>query len=142
MHKVEIFPKNDGFLGDLLTYLKNKSSQFNRDFSIDNILNDNDSLQLKEYFIKKSPIYLNDVYGSTFQSSYRGNDQIYSISHIIKSIEVTEDKYFGNIDPWDHGEIIDFEQGFLKPVYFKKDDKIEYQIATFDIDFYIINTAA
>jgi len=139
MHKVEIFPKNDGFLGDLLTYLKNKSSQFNRDFSIDNILNEDDSLQIKEYLIKESPIVLNDVFGSTFQSQYRANEQIYSITHNIQSVEITEDKYFGNVIPSEYGEIIDFDQGYLRPVYYKSEN--QYQIATFDIDFYIINSA-
>ena len=93
--------------------------------------------------IKSSPIDLEEVFGSTFQSHYRSGEQIYAISHNIISIEVSKGKYFANIEPSDYGEIIDFELGFLRPVYYKSKEEInDYLLATFDIDFHIINSAA
>ena len=38
--------------------------------------------------------------------------------------------------PNEYGEVIDFEKGYLKPVYYK-DEKNEYCLVTFDIDFNI-----
>jgi hypothetical protein len=143
MIKVQIFPKNDNFQEDLLAFLLKKSFEFKRSFSIDNILKKRSPLNIKDYLIRSSPIPVNEVWGSTFQTHYRGNDQIYAISHNIVSIEVTNDKYFANIVPSEYPEVIDFESGFLRPVYYKPKLEIsEYLLATFDIDFHIINSAA
>jgi hypothetical protein len=138
MCKVQIIPKNRDFLDDFFLFLFEKSEIFRRDISIDNILNDTTSLKNFEYLEKVSPILLKDVFGSTFQTSYRNNDDIYAISHDVVSIEFTDGKIFGNINPSTYGEIINFDGGCLRPVYYKKNDKSEYQIATFDIDFNIM----
>lgn len=137
-YKVEIIPKNESFLDDFFLFLIEKSDIFRRDISIDNILNDTASLKDLEYLEKVSPIVLKDVFGSTFQSSYRSNDNIYAISHDVVSIEFKDGKIFGNVNPSTHGEKIKFDGGCLRPVYYKKNDKSEYQIATFDMDFNIM----
>jgi len=136
--KVEILPKNDNFIQEFFEFLSEKSIEFRRDFSINNILNKEISLNKIKYLEKNSPIKLDDVYGSTFQSSFRGNDNIYAISHDVISIEIIQGKFFGNIKPSTYGETSKFDVAVLRPVYYKKDDKSEYQIATFDIDFNIM----
>jgi hypothetical protein len=142
MIKVQIFPKNDSFLNELVAFLLKKSPQFKRNFFIDNILKEKAPLSLKKYLIKSSPIGVEEVWGSTFQSHYRSDEQIYAISHNIISIEVSEEKYFANIVPSDYAEVIDFELGFLRPIYYKpKEENNDYLLATFDIDFHIINSA-
>ena len=137
-YKVEIIPKNESFLDDFFLFLIEKSDIFRRDISIDNILNDTASLNDLKYLEKVSPIVLKDVFGSTFQSSYRNNDNIYAISHDVVSIEFKDGKIFGNINPSTYGEKIKFDGGCLRPVYYKKNGKSEYQIATFDIDLNIM----
>jgi len=143
MIKVQIFPKNDSFLNDLVAFLLKKSPQFKRNFFIDNILKKKGPSSLEKYLIKSSPIAVEEVWGSTFQSHYRSDEQIYLISHNIISIEVFKEKYFANIVPSDYAEVIDFELGFLRPIYYKPKEEInDYLLATFDIDFHIINSAA
>ncbi len=136
-YKVEILPKNEDFIEELIVFLSEKSFQFRRDFYIDNILNKKTSLNKFDYLRKISPISLENVWGSSFQSSYRSNNDIYAISHEINSIEIIDEKIFGNLNPSDYGDVIDFDKGKLRPVYFKKDHISNYQIATFDIDFNI-----
>jgi hypothetical protein len=143
MYKVEIFPKKETFFDDLLIFLSEKSSQFRRDFSIHNILNDSLSLDKKrEYFTINNKIKLEKVYGSTFQSYLRGNDNIYAISHTITFLEFDTDKIYGILEPSDYGDVIDFSKGILQPVYYRPDKNSNWKIATFDIDFNISNIAA
>lgn len=143
MIKVQIFPKNDSFLNELVAFLLKKSPQFKRNFFIDNILKEKGPSSLEKYLIKSSPIVVEEVWGSTFQSHYRSDEQIYAISHNIISIEVSKEKYFANIVPSDYAEVIDFELGFLRPIYYKPKKEInDYLLATFDIDFHIINSVA
>jgi hypothetical protein len=139
VYKVEILPKNEDFINQFFLFLFEKSNIFRRDISIENLLDESVSIKNIEYLKKISPIILNDVYGSTFQSHYRDNDNIYAISHDVISIEIENGKFFGNVKPSRYGDIIGFERGLLRPVYYKKDDKSEYQIATFDIDFNIMD---
>lgn len=143
MYKIQIFPKNETFLNDLLIFLFEKSIEFRRNFHIDNILNSSVSLQHKYDFIKSTKIIdLQNVYGSTFQSYHRTNENIYAISHTITQIVIEDDFIYGIVKPNDYGEIIDFEKGILRPVYFRPDKESVWKIATFDIDFNIIDNAA
>ena len=141
MYKVEIFQKRDTFLNDLLIFLFEKSTQFRRDFSIYNILNEDVSLEeKKDYFSINKKIEVEKVYGSTFQSYYRSNDNIYEISHTIKYFEFDGDSIYGVLEPSKYE--IDFSEGILQPVYYKPDKDSDWKIATFDIDFNISNSAA
>lgn len=137
--KVEIIEKNKEFLEDLVDFLHERSYQFKRQSRIDEIFLEKKSKKnILNYLIDQSPIELESVYGSTYQSRIRSNDQIYQISHQITSIEVTKDSFFANVDPTDSGEILEFEKGRLRPVFYKKkteDSKLF--LATFDIDFNI-----
>jgi hypothetical protein len=135
-YKVEIFPKNEGFVDELIVFLLEKSPQFRRSLSIDNILNKESPLKNIEYLKKLSPIPLDEKYGSTFQSHYRNNAPSY-ISHTIHSIFIDNKKFYANIELWrlDYNELM-----ILRPVYQKEGN--EYKIGTFDIDYDINNNAA
>jgi hypothetical protein len=135
-YKIEIIEKNKKFLDEIFDFLLKKSFEFKRNYKIDTTLNK--KIDKSEYLKKSSPINVESVYGSTFQSKYRSDDQIYAISHSIHSIEISNDKILANITSNEYGEIIDFDKGHLKPVYYK-DDKNEYCLATFDVDFNINN---
>jgi hypothetical protein len=137
-YKVEILTKKKDFVDDYIVFLSEKSVQFGRNFSIDNILNETVSLNKIHYLEKNSPIIVDNVFGSTFQSSYRNNDDIYAISHEVYSLEVINGKFYATIKPSNYVDIIDFDKGKLRPIYYKKDNKSEYQIATFDIDMNIM----
>ena len=63
-YKVEIFPKNEGFIDEIFEYLLENSPIFKREFSIDNILNEVCPLTNLQ---KLSPIEISEKYGSTFQ---------------------------------------------------------------------------
>ena len=143
MYKVEIFQKNDTFLEDLLNFIFDKSPPLRRDNFIDNILNEESSIQTNFEYIKKiGKIELENVFGSTFQSSNRSNDNIYAISHDIHFIEFDGDKIYGLVKPSSYGEVIDFSKGILRPVYYRPNKDLRPRIATFDIDFIITNNAA
>jgi hypothetical protein len=134
-YKVEIFPKNEGFIDEIFEYLLENSPIFKREFSIDNILNEVCPLTNLQ---KLSPIEISEKYGSTFQSHYRDNEPSY-ISHTIHSIYIDENKYYANIELWrlDYHELM-----ILRPVYHKLKGSNEYKIGTFDIDYNISNNAA
>ena len=134
--KVKIFRKNDDFDKELLDFLLRKSSTLKRELSIDNILNKHDSPNnLDHLFSLINPIEVQEVHGSTFQSYWRDNDDLFHTSHHVKSIYKDNDDFYGLVEPSPHGEIIDFEKGILKPIYYKPKDK--YVLITFDIDFNI-----
>lgn len=133
-YKVEIIGKNKSLLDEIFEFLLKKSYEFKRNYKIDSTLGK--KINRIEYLKKNSPINVESVYGSTFQSKYRSNDQIYAISHSIESIEILDDKILANIKPNEYGDIIDFDKGYLKPVYYKN-QKNEYCLATFDVDFNI-----
>lgn len=142
MCKVEILQKKETFLTDLIIFLFDKSLEFKRDFSINNILNEGSPMTNKFENFKNKKIKLDNVFGSTFQSYIRSNDDIYAISHTITEI-IFEDNYiYGIVNPSDYGEIIDFSKGILIPVYYRPDKNSDLKIATFDIDFTISNNAA
>jgi hypothetical protein len=130
LYKVIIFPKNEDFLSELLEYLFENSPIFKREFSIDNILNDNVSPE--EILKKLSPISIVEKHGSTFQSYYR-NPEPFFASHTVHSISIEENKYYANIEL---GNIEYNELMILRPVYKKALTK--YKIGTFDIDYDII----
>jgi len=134
MYKVEIIEKKKSLLDEIFDFLLEKSFEFRRNYKIDISLNK--KINKVEYLKKSSPINVESVYGSTYQSKYRSNDQIYSISHSIHTIEIIGDKIIATIIPNEYGEVIDFEKGYLKPVYYK-DEKNKYCLVTFDIDFNI-----
>lgn len=143
MYKVEIFQKNETFLDDLVEFIFEKSPSLKRDNFIDDILNKSDSVNKNYDYIKKiGRIELDNVFGSTFQSSYRSNDNIYAISHIIKYLEFENDSIHGIIEHSQYGELLDFEKDILMPVYFKEREDSKFKIATFDIDFNIIRNVA
>lgn len=132
-YKVKISPQKSDFINDLLVFLNRKSSHFRRESAISQILEKNTQHDILK---KLSPIILEEVFGSTYQSSFRTNDKIYAISHDVLKICVENDNYFGIISPSPYGEIIDFEKGVLKPVWYQNDEG-KFLIATFDIDFNI-----
>lgn len=137
-YRVKIFPKNEHFSKDLLVFLFEKSLTIKRDFSIDHILKNESSLpSIDTLFEKNNTIDLNEVYGSTFQSYWRNNRDIYAISHTVDQIIKDREDYFAKITPSGYGEIIDFNKGILKPIYYRSKDTDEYRIVTFDIDFNI-----
>ena len=138
LYKVKIFPKTKDFDKELLIFLLKNSPTLNREFSIDNILNSNSPpLKLNDLFRNSKPISINEVFGSTFQSYWRNNEDVYAISHTVKLILKDQEQYYGFIEPSPYGEIIDFNKGILRPIYYKKEKDEEYQIVTFDIDFNI-----
>lgn len=139
-YKLKIVPKNDDFIEEIFFFIKRKSIGFNRQNNIDNILNKYDS-PISSILQENTPILLDDVFGSTFQSSFRKNDDIYAISHDINSIIFENGDFYADVTPSKYGEIIDFQYGVLRPVYYKN-EKDEFVIATFDIDFNISNNAA
>jgi hypothetical protein len=142
MYKVEILQKKDTFLDDLLIFLFEKSIEFRRDFSIDNILNEDAPPHQKFDFLLNKKIHLDNVFGSTFQSYYRSNNDIYAISHTITDLLFENNCIYGMVKPSDYGEVIDFSKGFLLPVYYRPDKNSDSKIATFDIDFSISDNAA
>ena len=125
-------------------FLSVKSPVFRRDFFIDNILKEQVSHNnFTEYLDKNSPISLEEVFGSTFQSSYRHNDQIYQIQFDILSIGKDELGFYGIIKMADYSpiRISNTKKSLpnLRPVYYKySDDKNDYLIATFDMDLNIM----
>ena len=131
---VKIFSKKEDFLDDLVNFFFRKSLNFKRNYHINNILNN--SISLTDEIKNLSPIKLDEVFGSTFQSTYRKNEQIYATTHTISEIDIRDDGFFAKIKPSDYGEIIDFQKGVLRPVYFRYENE-PYKIATFDIDFNI-----
>ena len=134
--KVKIFKKNDDFEEQLLNFLLKKSSTLKRELFIDNILNSEiPPNNLNELFSISNPIDLQDVYGSTFQSYWRTNEDIFHVSHNVVGILKENDELYGLIEPSEYGEIIDFDKGILKPIYYKPEDK--YVLITFDVDFNI-----
>jgi len=137
-YKVKIFPKTKDFEKELVIFLLKNSSSLKRDFSIDNILNSESSpLNIDSLFKTNLPINITEIPGSTFQSHWRSNEVIYAISHTIKSISKEDEIFYGHIEPSPYGDIVDFEKGILRPIYYKKEKDDEYQLVTFDIDFNI-----
>jgi hypothetical protein len=136
---VKIFPKTKDFESELLDFLFEKSIDLKRDFSIDNILKTEDSpRKIDNLFENRNNIQVEEVYGSTFQSYWRTNKDIYSISHHIHEISKIGKSYYAKITASEYGEIIDFHKGILRPVYYRPEENKEvYKIATFDIDFNI-----
>jgi hypothetical protein len=137
--RIKILNKHKNFFDNLFGFLSNNSYEFKRQLKLDNIFesvnklkNSNDKIQ---YIKSQSPINIESVYGSTYQSKYRSNEQIYAISHSIHSIEIDNDEIFAIIKPNEYGEVIDFEKAHLKPVYHKKTVDEKYSLVTFDIDF-------
>lgn len=139
-YKIKIVPKNEDFLEEIFFFINEKSIEFKRQFNIDNILN-KESSPIEVILKEKSPIILDNVYGSTFQSSFRKNDDIYAISHYINSLIIESDEIYADVTPSGHGLGVDSEISILRPVYYKN-EKGKYVIATFDIDFNITNSAA
>jgi len=136
LHKVKIFPKNEDFLNEMIDFLIENSKVFKREFSIDNILNEEHSLpNLVE---RISPIPIDEKYGSTFQSHYRNSEPSY-ISLTIHSISIDEDNYYANIELW---RLAHNDMMILRPVYHKPKGSNEYKIGTFDLDYDISNNAA
>ncbi len=132
--KVKIISEKQGFFEDLLVFLNQKSNFFKREFNITNILNE--EVSPLEFIKKNSPICVDDVFGSTYQSSFRKNEQIYQVSHDIVSIGFDDSGFFAYVSSSEYGDKINFCDGILRPVYYKKDNK-NYLIATFDVDFNI-----
>ena len=142
MQKIEILSKKEDFSKDLILFLFEKSKQLKRDFLIEDIFDESILTDNLIYFRKFKKIKVEEVYGSTFQSTIRSNDNIYAISHYIHYVEIENDKFYAYIEPSNYGEIIDFTQGVLVPVYYRNAQDSEYKIATFDIDFTITNNVA
>ena len=136
LHKVKIFPKNEDFLNEMIDFFIENSKVFKREFSIDNILNEEHSLP--NLIQKLSPIPIDKKYGSTFQSHYRDNEPSY-ISHTIHSISIDEDIYYANIELW---RLAYNDLMILRPVYRKPKESSEYKIGTFDLDYDIIENRA
>lgn len=136
---VKILPKTKDFESELLDFLFEKSTHLKRDFSIVNILkNDFSPTTIYDLFRNDVKIELDDLYGSTFQSYWRSNKDVYAISHQIIDIFEKGEDFYASIIPSQYGDIIDFDKGILRPVYYKPDEyKDQYKIATFDIDFNI-----
>ncbi len=132
--KVKIISEKQGFFEDLLVFLNQKSSFFKREFNITNILNEH--VSPLEFIKKNSPISVDGVFGSTYQSSFRKNEQIYEISHDVVSIGIDDSDFFAYVSSSKYGNKVNFHEGVLRPVYYKKDNK-SYLIATFDVDFNI-----
>jgi len=136
LHKIKIFPKNEDFLNEMIDFFIKNSKVFRREFSIDNILNEEHSLP--NLIEKSSPIPIDEKYGSTFQSHYRDNEPSY-ISHTIHSISIDKDKYYANIELW---RLAYNDLMILRPVYHKPKGSSEYKIGTFDLDYDIIENRA
>ena len=136
LHKVKIFPKNKDFLNEMIDFLVENSKVFKREFSINNILNEDHPLP--NLAKKLSTIPLDEKYGSTFQSHYRNNEPSY-ISLTIHSISIDENNYYANIELW---RLAYNDLMILRPVYHKPKGSSEYKIGTFDLDYDIIENRA
>lgn len=114
---------------------KNKHIQKTRNNIIDNIIYDKvDNININNIF------YINDKFGSIYQSKYRKTTHLSSVSHTIKRIEKSNEKIYGIISILStaSGKTIksnrlDLSEKFqliLKPVFSDINT-----ISTFDIDF-------
>ena len=142
LHKIKIFPKNEDFLNEMIDFLIEKSPTIKREFSINNILNEESSpLNFQDFLKKASSFELDNVYGSSFQGTYwRNNSQIYAISHTINSIVVEEDIFYGIVEL---SKNIKYEPNLiLRPIYYKSKDSDKFKLGTFDIDYDIIENRA
>lgn len=137
--KVQIFENYEDLYSDLIEFFSRKSVFFKRESIINNLLNEYKSD--KTIFKSNQPIPVEEVYGSTYQSSYRKDEDIYAISHTIHSIGIDKDGLFAILEPSKYGTPLDFSKGLLRPVWYKN-EKDEFKLATFDIDFNIISNAA
>jgi hypothetical protein len=138
-YKLRIFENDEHLTDEIVKYIISKSIHIQRELAIDKFLYDT---EFNPNHLKKiSPIYLENVYGSTYQSSYRSNDNIYAISHNIEALGFDDEGCYAILTPSPHGELIDFDKGILRPVWYK-DEKDDYKLATFDIDFNISRNVA
>jgi len=139
LHKIKIFPKNEDFLNDIIYFLIEKSPTIRREFSINNILNE-ESSQFN-FLNENSSFELDNVYGSTFQGTYwRDSSQIYAITHTINSILFEGDIFYGIVEL---SKNIKYETNLiLRPIYYKPKNSDKFKLGTFDIDYDIIDNRA
>jgi hypothetical protein len=142
LHKIKIFPKNEDFLNKMIDFLIEKSPTIKREFSINNILNQETSpLNFGDFLQENSVFEMDNVYGSSFQGTYwRDNSQIYAISHTINSIMFEEDIFYGIVEL---SKNIKYEPNLiLRPIYYKPKDSDKFKLGTFDLDYDIIENRA
>ena len=142
LHKIKIFPKNEDFLNEMFDFLIERSPTIKREFSINNILNQETSpLNFGDFLRENSVFEMDNVYGSSFQGTYwRDNSQIYAISHTINSIMFEEDIFYGIVEL---SKNIKYEPNLiLRPIYYKPKDSDKFKLGTFDIDYDIIENRA
>lgn len=133
-HKIRIFENNKDLFEEIRQFVLLKSPIYKRDILISDLLNQKEVD--RHYLETQSPVPIEDSYGSTYQSSFRSNDSIYAISHYIVSIGLDDCGFYAFITPSLYGDVIDFNKGVLRPVWYKNENN-EIKLATFDIDFNI-----
>jgi len=113
-----------------------------RDIALDFLIDENNtSLEkiLEKILVESSPD--NPIVGCTYQSSFRNQVSLKDVSHVIKSIRISENNIYAIVKILDtpSGRMLKeltSDQMVLKPVY-----QSDGYISTFDIDF-INNQAA
>jgi len=113
-----------------------------RDIALDFLIDENNtSLEkiLEKILVESSPD--NPIVGCTYQSSFRNQVSLKDVSHVIKSIRISENNIYAIVKILDtpSGKMLKeltSDQMVLKPVY-----QSDGYISTFDIDF-INNQAA
>jgi hypothetical protein len=102
-----------------------------RDIALDFLIDENNT-SLEKILVESSPD--NPIVGCTYQSSFRNQVSLKDVSHVIKSIRISENNIYAIVKILDtpSGKMLKeltSDQMVLKPVYQSKGI-----ISTFDID--------
>jgi len=124
--KLEIVHSSPNIVVEILDFLKrNQDPTVRRDILIDSIVEGRDPV----------PIPLrSDIFGSTYQSSWRNVTDLKSVCHTILEIEMSDGNIYGMVrilpTPMGKPLLVDGIPMILRPVYYDLN-----RILTFDIDF-------
>jgi hypothetical protein len=126
----------------LVSFTQRRCITSYRDIALDFLIDENNtSLEkiLEKILVESSPD--NPIVGCTYQSSFRNQVSLKDVSHVIKSIRISENNIYAIVKILDtpSGRMLKeltSDQMVLKPVY-----QSDGYISTFDIDF-INNQAA
>ena len=127
----------------LVSFTQRRCITSYRDIALDFLLDENTLASLitslEKTLVESSPD--NPIVGCTYQSSFRNQVSLKDVSHVIKSIRISENNIYAIVKILDtpSGKMLKeltSDQMVLKPVY-----QSDGYISTFDIDF-INNQAA
>lgn len=124
--KLEIVQSSPTIVDEIHDFMKrNQDPTIRREVIIDSIVEGRDPV----------PIPLrSDIFGSTYQSSWRSVTDLKSVSHTILEIEMSRGNIYGMVrilrTPMGNPLLIDGIPMILRPIYYDLN-----RILTFDIDF-------